>query len=1002
MVYISPFSFRDLRFTNLFNLTKLAILVTLTYASANVYAQIANDNCETATLITPVVSDGPFTCFQGENLDALPETFDNSCGIGSFPTVWYEVTTDATATLMNIFVTSESFDAPTITLFQQVTDCNSLIQVPMTAADLLCVVGSNGEAEALGSDVGASSTYYIAVSSLYNAGGLFEICVNTISQASACVTSQSIEITGRSASGPLEGPFFPGETVSVCMNVNSYTAAGNGCQWFQGLIPVFGNGWDPSSFDANGQPLNTTVNGNGIGLAGNGLYGASTWDWFNDTDYHHNNTFYQISDFDGNGRLDMCNILYNPNCPNLGGINGGCCGPCWGTPLGDFLPGGWFAYGINGTCGTPGPPARVDWGDGNTCGGGMGPWSFCFDLKVRSFPDCISSSTTRNLSLGFSTTADGETGSWTGGASVCALDQPSYIRLPMCCNILTEIIDTIDPVCTNHPLDYLIIEPDVDYWEWTVNPGSVLGAKNGRGFSGAVIADTLINFGNMPEQVTYTLIGYAGGACQVFKKMITVEVFPQIQTLLSSQVMCSTPLIPYSLSPSISGGTGNYLYQWSPNGETTPSISISNPLNGTNYQVIVLDNAGCTDTATTILSVYSTFPVDILAPIQEQCAQDGPLNVEASASGGMGPYNFEWTLPDGMSMVTSQIFSDQSGNHIIVVTDNEGCISKDSIMLTMNETPIVTIEPTNGMPIICEGNSTNINAITTIGQAPFIYIWDTPDGSESGQSIVAFTSGTYSIIVDDANGCSGSSEIVIEEKPNPIPELGPDTLVCPDIVDLELSVSEEFTDYSWSIGSTADGLKSIKINNPGIYSVTVTDEFGCTGEVDVYVNTYPHPEFQMPDTFEVVVGGSITIDVDEYGGPWIDYLWEQCVGCNNVIVVTATGTYSVYVFDENYCSAFQDFMVIESLKDINETLLLTPNGDNANDILIIKGIEQFPDNELFVVNRWGDQVFHAKPYMNDWGGEGTDGSLLTQGTYYYVLRNVGSQIPQRGDIVILK
>lgn len=966
--------------------------------SLNGSAQL-NDFCEIATIISPVSSDSAFTCVQGENLGALPETFSNSCGIGSFPTVWYQVTTDGSATLMNIFVTSPSFDAPTITLFQ--SDCSSLIQVPLTAASLPCVVGSNGEAEALGTDVGASSIYYIAVSSLNNAGGLFEICVNTISQTSACVTNQSIEITARSSGGPLEGPFFPGETVSVCMNVNSYTAAGNGCQWFQGLIPRFGNGWDPSSFDANGQPSNATVNGNPIGSAGNGLYSSSTWDWFTESDYHHDNAFYQIGDFDGNGTVEMCNILYDPDCPNLSGITGGCCGPCWGTPWGDYLPGGWFAYGINGTCGTPGPPVAYDWGDGNTCGGGMGPWAFCFDLKVRSFPDCNSSSTSRNLSFGFTTTSDGETGAWTGGASVCALDQPSYVSLPMCCSILTEVIDTIDPICTNQPLDYLITEPTVDYWEWTVNPGTVLGAKNGRGFSGIVISDTLINNGNLPELVTYTLLGY-GGACQVYKKMISVEVFPQIQTILSSQVMCSTPFVPYSLTPTISGGSGTYFYAWSPTGETTPAISISNPINGANYQVIVLDNAGCTDTATTILSVYSTFPVDILAPIQEQCAQDGPLNVEASASGGMGPYNFEWTLPDGMSMVTSQISSDQSGNHIIVVTDNEGCISKDSIILTLNETPIVTIEPSNGMPIICEGNSTNLNAVNTIGQAPFIYIWDTPDGSESGQSIVAFTSGTYSIIVDDANGCSGSSEIDIEERPNPIPELGPDTLVCPDIDDLELSVSEKFFDYSWSIGSSADGMQSIEINTPGIYSVTVTDEFGCTGEDDVQVNPLPQPEFPLPDTFELIHGGSITIDADEYGGPWSDYLWEQCLGCNNVIVVNVAGSYSVYVFDENGCSAFQNFIVIESLKDINETLLITPNGDNINDILIINGIEQFPDNEIFVVNRWGDQVFHAKPYMNDWGGEGSDGSLLTQGTYYYILRNVGSQIPQRGDIVILK
>ncbi len=88
--------------------------------------------------------------------------------------------------------------------------------------------------------------------------------------------------------------------------------------------------------------------------------------------------------------------------------------------------------------------------------------------------------------------------------------------------------------------------------------------------------------------------------------------------------------------------------------------------------------------------------------------------------------------------------------------------------------------------------------------------------------------------------------------------------------------------------------------------------------------------------------------------------------------------------------------------DQQKPILLTPNGDNVNDILVIEGIEEFPNNELLIVNRWGDVVYKAKPYMNNWGGEGTDGSLLTQGTYYFILRNVGAQLPQSGDIVILK
>ena len=56
-----------------------------------------------------------------------------------------------------------------------------------------------------------------------------------------------------------------------------------------------------------------------------------------------------ITDLDNNGRIDMCNSVYETECPQMG-VDGACCNPCWGDTLGDILPGGWFAYGINGTC----------------------------------------------------------------------------------------------------------------------------------------------------------------------------------------------------------------------------------------------------------------------------------------------------------------------------------------------------------------------------------------------------------------------------------------------------------------------------------------------------------------------------------------------------------------------------------------------------------------------------------------------------------------------------
>ncbi|MNJ87405.1 hypothetical protein D3C87_49230 [compost metagenome] len=61
--------------------------------------------------------------------------------------------------------------------------------------------------------------------------------------------------------------------------------------------------------------------------------------------------------------------------------------------------------------------------------------------------------------------------------------------------------------------------------------------------------------------------------------------------------------------------------------------------------------------------------------------------------------------------------------------------------------------------------------------------------------------------------------------------------------------------------------------------------------------------------------------------------------------------------------------------------LFTPNGDRNNDTFEIRGLELFAQNDLIIVNRWGNQVYKSDNYRNDWTGEG-----LNEGTYYYILR----------------
>ena len=81
----------------------------------------------------------------------------------------------------------------------------------------------------------------------------------------------------------------------------------------------------------------------------------------------------------------------------------------------------------------------------------------------------------------------------------------------------------------------------------------------------------------------------------------------------------------------------------------------------------------------------------------------------------------------------------------------------------------------------------------------------------------------------------------------------------------------------------------------------------------------------------------------------------------------------------------------------------SPNGDGANDFLVILNLpENYPDAEIFVFNRWGDEVWNSQgPYNNDWEGVNRQGNPLPDGTYYMRVNfNVDGVAPYGTYLVI--
>ncbi len=80
-----------------------------------------------------------------------------------------------------------------------------------------------------------------------------------------------------------------------------------------------------------------------------------------------------------------------------------------------------------------------------------------------------------------------------------------------------------------------------------------------------------------------------------------------------------------------------------------------------------------------------------------------------------------------------------------------------------------------------------------------------------------------------------------------------------------------------------------------------------------------------------------------------------------------------------------------STEEEQVSVVFTPNGDGLNDVFIIPELADnpgdYPRNSLSVINRWGDVVFEASPYNNDWDGTHyRTGEPLPPGTYFYIAR----------------
>lgn len=166
----------------------------------------------------------------------------------------------------------------------------------------------------------------------------------------------------------------------------------------------------------------------------------------------------------------------------------------------------------------------------------------------------------------------------------------------------------------------------------------------------------------------------------------------------------------------------------------------------------------------------------------------------------------------------------------------------------------------------------------------------------------------------------------------------------------------------------------------------------------------PNPVNAGVDT-TIAMGESVVLNGSGNGTA----LWTPSAGIDSATVFTPTATpaattqYVLTVTDNNNCITADSVLItVYSLEfDGMVSNLFTPNGDGINDTWYIQSIQNFPENEVFIYNIYGNLVYTKKGYANDWKGT-YNGKELPDGTYYFVLRFDGSELVIKGSLDILR
>ncbi|GIV33429.1 MAG: hypothetical protein KatS3mg031_0964 [Chitinophagales bacterium] len=467
------------------------------------------------------------------------------------------------------------------------------------------------------------------------------------------------------------------------------------------------------------------------------------------------------------------------------------------------------------------------------------------------------------------------------------------------------------------------------------------------------------------------------------------------------------------------GGPAGYTYSWSAGTAVAPGDSVHSLPAGV-VSVLVTDSNGCVHADSIEILQPALLTVTVRVDSNANCngGTNGGLTVHVQ--GGTPNYSYTITAAPPLTNTPDTSYSVSGlgvGSYTAVVTDSKGCSSQATTSIGERPGPqigpndIVITRPT------CNRADGAILILHTTADPPNQIQWSPSSPSPaSGFNPTNLLEGLYTATITDASTCDTVLTIQLTDIAGPAVDFVKiKDSYCDDNDGRATAIITGGTpaySFEWINGNGVSFATDSVITGlvPDLYSLIVRDANACDTQINFSIINVASPNAViLPQSPQTIYEGQVidlqaSSDIATVRYTWAPPDYLSCADCNAPSASPVkTISYQLIVTDTTTQCADTVFMTIIVKDETNIFIpnVITPNGDGINDVWRITELQEvFPDNEVIIVNRWGDEVFRKKGYQNDWDGTYRN-KKLPDGTYYYVIKlhNIGKAVT--GHVTIL-